>query len=317
LAVPFAQLMIQNKQPAPIPILLAFASTYILWGTTYFAVLVGLQTLPPFVMGAFRFLLAGIILFMILFFNGQALWKKGMFQNILLGMVILSGGQGLLFWSEQYIPSGYTAILVSTLPLWYVLLDSKNRGMYFKNKIVLAGLILGFFGILLLFEKYIGTSSGITDMQLLGMLSVFGACICWVTGTLYYKDHVDQNFIFLNLAWQLMGGFLSSLIIAFISGEFFGFSLSKVSTHSWLATVYLAVAGSLVAFIAFTWLLSVRPAAVVGTYAYVNPVIAVLIGWMLANESISVLQIAGMIIILISAALVNSTKYKWNNKKNF
>lgn len=308
--------MIQNKQPAPALILLAFASTYLLWGTTYFAVLVGLQTLPPFVMGAFRFLLAGIILFIIILLKGEALWKKGMYKNMLLGIIILSGGQGLLFWSEQYIPSGYTAILVSTLPLWYVLLDGGNRSIYFKNKIVLTGLVLGFFGILLLFERYIGASSDITSMQVLGMLSVFGACICWVMGTLYYKDNIDQNSIFLNLAWQLMGGFLSSLFISFLSGEFRGFSFAKVSMNSWLATVYLAVAGSLLAFIAFTWLLSVRPAAVVGTYAYVNPVIAVLIGWILANESINLLQIVGMVIILISAFLVNSTKYKWNNKKN-
>jgi drug/metabolite transporter (DMT)-like permease len=115
--------------------------------------------------------------------------------------------------------------------------------------------------------------------------------------------------MFLNLGWQLIGGFLSSLLIGYLSGELKSFSLSAVSMNSWLATLYLAVAGSLVAFIAFNWLMTVRPAAIVGTYAYVNPVIAVLLGWLMANEKITLLQVVGMFIILLSAFLVNSPKY--------
>ena len=228
---------------------------------------------------------------------------------MLLGIVILTGGQGLLAWAELYIPSGYAAILVSTLPLWYVLLDRKNWNIYFKNKLILTGLILGFFGILLLFKKYLGASTGTGVLQLLGLLAVLGACVCWAAGTLYYKNHVNQSSMFVNLGWQLIGGFLSSLLVGFFSGEFTGFSFAAVSMHSWLATLYLAVAGSLVAFIAFSWLMTVRPAAIVGTYAYVNPVIAVLLGWLMANESITLVQIAGMFIILLSAFLVNSAKY--------
>ena len=306
--------MIQKQQPAFWLILIAFSCTYILWGTTYFAVLVGLKTLPPFLMAALRFLLAGIVLLLVILLKREKLWRKGMHKNILVGTVILTGGQGLLFWSEQYIPSGYAAILVSTLPLWYVLLDNKNRSFYLKSKTIIAGLLLGFFGILLLFERYIITASGITTKQIFGILAALGGSICWVTGTLYYKNHVDQKFIFLNLGWQLMGGFFSSVLISFLSGELSKFSFAAVSVDSWLATVYLAVAGSLVAFISFSWLLSVLPAAIVGTYAYVNPVIAVLLGWMFANESITVLQISGMIVILLSAILVNSAKYKWTIK---
>lgn len=307
--------MVINKKPAFWLILIAFSCTYIIWGTTYFAILIGLETLPPFIMAAIRFLVAGVVLLIIAAVRGENVMVREIYKNMLLGIVILTGGQGLLAWAELYIPSGYAAILVSTLPLWYVLLDRKNWDAYFKNKLILIGLMLGFLGILLLFEKYLGASAGTGILQLLGLLAVLGACICWAAGTLYSKNNVNQNSLFVNLGWQLMGGVLSSFLIGFFSGELTGFSIANVSVHSWLATLYLAVAGSLVAFIAFTWLMTVRPAAIVGTYAYINPVIAVLLGWLMANESITVLQIVGMFIILLSAFLVNSPKYMANNKK--
>ncbi len=305
-----------QKKPVLWLVLTAFIVVYILWGTTYIAIVIGLETLPPFIMAAIRFLIAGGILLIFSMLRGENLWVPGIYKNLMLGVVILTGGQGLLIWAEQYIPSGYAAIIVSSLPLWYVLLDKKNWNIYFKNKLILTGLVLGFFGILLLFQKYIGVPGGTHLLQVLGMVAVVFACICWATGTLYYKNHVNQNSIFLNLGWQLTGGFLSSLAIGFISGEFSGFSFARVSMHSWLATIYLAVIGSLVAFIAFNWLLTVKPAAIVGTYAYVNPVIAVILGWLIADENINLLQIAGMIIILLSAFLVNSPKYvaMYNNR---
>ena len=268
------------KKTSVLLVVMAYMATYILWGTTYFAVLIGLQTLPPFIMAAVRFLMSGFVLLLIVFVKGEKLIVPDVYKNILLGVIILTGGQGLLFWSEQYIPSGTAAILVSALPLWYVLFDTKNRQSYFSNKLIISGLVLGFVGILLLFKKYLSTSSGNTQWQLFGLLAVIGACICWATGTLYYKNHINQSSLFLNLGWQLIGGFLSSLLVAFFSREFKGFSFANVSIDSWLATLYLAVAGTLIAFVAFNWLLTVRPAAVVGTYAYVNPVIAVLLGWL-------------------------------------
>ena len=298
-----------HKKPAIWLVAMAFAIVYTLWGTTYIAIVIGLETLPPFIMASIRFILAGGILLCFSMLRGENVWVPGIRKNLLLGLIILTGGQGLLFWAEQHIPSGYAAIIVSSLPLWYVLLDRTHWNIYFKNKLILTGLVLGFFGILLLFQRYIGAPAGTGVLQILGMVAVVAACICWATGTLWYKNHIDQNSIFLNLGWQLIGGFLSSLAIGFASGEFRGFSFAGVSAQSWLATVYLAVIGSLVAFIAFNWLLSVRPAAIVGTYAYVNPVIAVILGWLIADENITFLQIAGMMIILLSAFLVNSPKY--------
>jgi len=139
--------MIPNKKPALWLIFIAFASTYIIWGTTYIAILIAIETLPPFLMAALRFLVAGAVLLIIAAVRGENIWPPGAFKNMLLGIVILTGGQGLLAWAELYISSGYAAILVSTLPLWYVLLDRRNWGIYFKNKLILTGLLFGFFGI--------------------------------------------------------------------------------------------------------------------------------------------------------------------------
>lgn len=307
--------MDQVKVPQVWLVIPAYFATYILWGTTYFAVLVGLQTLPPFIMAAVRFLMAAIVLLLIVSAKGEKLFVRGALKNMLLGVVILTGGQGLLFWSEQYIASGTAAVLVSALPLWYVLLDVGNRKTYFSNKIIITGLILGFLGILLLFKKYIGVSTGNTRWQIYGFIAVIGGCICWAAGTLYYKNSGRQGSLFLNLGWQLIGGFISSLLVAALSMEFANFSFQHVSINSWLATAYLAVAGTLLAFVAFNWLLTVRPAAVVGTYAYVNPVIAVILGWLFANETINALQVTGMVVILFSAFLVNSPKYVSNKNK--
>lgn len=308
-------MMVVNRKPALWLIFIAFACTYIIWGTTYLAILIGLKTLPPFIMAAIRFFIAGSVLLIIAGVKGEKVWVGGIYKNLLLGIIILSGGQGLLAWAELYIPSGYAAILVSTLPLWYVVLDRKNWQRYFNNKLILTGLILGFVGILLLFKKYLGASTGTGFLQVAGLLAVLGACICWAAGTLYSKNNVNQNSLFINLGWQLAGGSLSCLLIGFLSGELSGFSFASVSLNSWLATLYLAVAGSLIAFIAFTWLMTVKPAAIVGTYAYINPVIAVLLGWLVANERITLLQVAGMFIILLSAFLVNSPTYVQRKRK--
>ncbi len=298
-----------NKNPAIGLVLLAFAAVYILWGTTYVVIVIGLESIPPFIMAAIRFLVAGVVLFLICFFRKENILVKGIYKNLLLGTIILTGGQGLLFWSEQYIPSGTAAIVVSSLPLWYVLLDRKNWSSYFRNPLIMTGLVLGFVGIILLFQKYLQLPENTGRLHIMGMLAVVLACICWAAGTLWHKNHENKYSIFLNIGWQLTGGFISSLIVAMALNEFPKFSLAAVSLPSWLAVLYLAVIGSVVAFVAFNWLMVVRAPAVVGTYAYVNPVIAVILGWLVAGEEISLLQIAGMVIILVSAFLVNSPKY--------
>ena len=301
--------MTNGTQPKLLLVIAAFFCTYIVWGTMYIGIVIGLRTLPPFIMASLRFALAGLILFLVCALRGENLLPVGFYRNLLLGTVIITGGQGLLFWSEQYIASGSAAILYATLPLWYVALDKRNRSFYFRNRWILVSLLIGFCGIVLLFES--GNTIALHARSApAGILAVLGGCICWASGTLYYKNHPGQGSLFLNLSWQLAGGVLSSLLISYFSGEFTHFTLAQVSGASWMATIYIALAGSLAAFIAFNWLLTVRPAAVVGTYAYVNPAVALLLGWIIAHETIRPLQIIAMLVILGSAFLVNRVRYR-------
>lgn len=298
-----------KEKPATWLVVMAFAAIYIIWGTTYVAIVIGIKTLPPFIMAAIRYIIAAVVLLIICKIRGEVIIVKDAVQKMLLGAVILTGGQASLFWAEKYIESGFTAIIVSTLPLWYVLLDRRLWGSYFKNKYIITGLILGFIGIIILFRQHASISTdGNSIMQFWGLVSILGACVFWVIGTLYYKNHENSDSLFLNLGWQLMGGCLSSLLVGFVCGELNGFSFVNVSSESWLAVIFLAVAGSLVAFIAFNWLMTVKPAAIVGTYAYVNPVIAVILGWLIADETITGLQVIGMAIVLTSAFMVNVNK---------
>jgi drug/metabolite transporter (DMT)-like permease len=294
------------------PLLLAFGATYLIWGTTYLAIRIGLETVPPFIMGTLRYLVAGVILLAVAKFRGEAIFNTGVKHNLAVGAVLLTCGQAILFWAELYISSGYAAVLISTLPLWFVLLDKKQWRIYWSQKTVIWGLVLGFIGILLLFGKYLGMAQPGTDvkMELLASLAILVSCISWAGASLYHKAHPVNGSMYLQLGWQLMGGLLTCFIVSLFTGDWKRFSVNAVSTPSLLAVLYLAIAGSVVTFFAYTWLLTKKPPAVVGTYAYVNPVIAVILGAVVANEIIVWEQVVGMVVILVSAFLVNSSQYQ-------
>lgn len=293
-------------------IILAFATIYLVWGTTYLVILIGLKDLPPFLMAAMRFTIAGAMLVSWCLFKGESVPSMHTIgKNSLVGLIILAGGQGILIWAEQYIASGYTAILVATLPIWFVILDKKQWHNCFSNKYIVSGLVIGFTGILLLFREHtdVPISSGPKGLSIIASMAVLFSCICWVGGSLYYKYRPTPGSMMSNLGWQLLGGAVFCFAISFFSGELRYFSIISVGLKAWLAVSYLAVAGSIAAFIAYNWLLTQKPSAIVGTYAYVNPVVAVLLGWLIADEVISVYQLTGMMVILFSALLINLSKY--------
>lgn len=203
-------------------------------------------------------------------------------------------------------------MLISTLPLWFVVLDKNQWAVYWKQKTVIWGLVLGFLGILLLFKKYFGQSLQGSDvkMELLASLAILVSCVSWAGASLYHKKYPVRGSMYLQLGWQLMGGLLSCFVVSIVTKEWSRFSFDGVSAASAGAVLYLAIAGSVITFFAYTWLLTKKPPAIVGTYAYINPVIAVLLGALVASEVIVWEQIAGMVIILVSAFLVNSSQYK-------
>lgn len=292
---------------------LAFAAIYLIWGTTYLVILIGLEDFPPHMMASIRFIIAGLLLVGLCLYRGDQLpTKKTLLKNFILGIIILSGGQGILIWAEQYIASGHAAVLVATLPFWFVIIDKRQWSTCFSNPYILSGVVLGFGGILMLFKDYLQVNalSENDKMQIIGSFAVLFSSILWVSGSLYHRYRPAPGSIYSNLGWQLMGGAVFSFMVSLLLGEFDSFSFEAVSWQSWSAVVYLALFGSIAAFVAYTWLLTQKPSAIVGTYAYINPVVAVFLGWILADEIISGSQFWGMVIILGSAIVVNLSKDK-------
>lgn len=292
-----------------IKVLLAFGAVYIIWGTTYLAIKVGLHEMPPFLMANFRNLIAGFILLTICLIKKEAIFNKSLFKNMLLGAFMLTLGQGVIFWAEQYLSSGLTAIFTATLPIWYILADKRSWKVYFSSKLTIISILMGIIGVLILFKDQMNIDpQHSADMKIIASAVAVASCFCWAVGSLYYKYNHSDNSLFCNIGWQLIGGAIACLLVSQVTGEWTGFNFSEVSVKTWSAVFYLSVAGSIIAFTSSYYLLSVRPAAVVGTYAYVNPIIAVLLGCLLADEKITVSQVVGIVIILVAAYLSNKVK---------
>jgi drug/metabolite transporter (DMT)-like permease len=291
-----------------VKVLLAFAAVYIIWGTTYLAIKIGVGQMPPFIMASMRYLIAGGLLLGFCVVKRERLFSDNTVMQLLIGAFMLTLGQGILFWAEEYISSGLTAVFIATLPVWYILIDGRNRAMYFRSKLTLISIALGLIGIVTLFSGQTGgggEESG--TMRVVACAVVLCSCFCWATASLYYKNHRGPSGLLVDVGWQLAGGTVACFVVSLFTGEWTHFSFGAVSAAGWGAVFYLAIAGSIVAFSASLYLLTVRPPAVVGTYAYVNPIIAVLIG-VVAGEVVTVTQVVGVVIILVAAYLANRVK---------
>jgi drug/metabolite transporter (DMT)-like permease len=218
----------------------------------------------------------------------------------------------VVIWAEQTLPSAMVAILVSSAPIWFVLLDKQSWGVNLKNKSTIVGLIVGFAGVILLFSEQLSGvfAGGSVHSKLPGMLLLIFGSIAWSSGSLYSKHHPSDGSAAVNVAWQMIIAGLVFLPGSILNHEFDHLQWQQIPTHSWLALGYLVIFGSIAAFSAYVWLLQVRPATQVSTYAYVNPVIAVVLGVLFAGEHISLMQIGGLVIILGSVLLINLSKYR-------
>jgi drug/metabolite transporter (DMT)-like permease len=287
----------------------AFAAVYILWGSTYLAIKYAIETLPPFLMAGSRFVIAGSILFLWARFSEdyepptRAHWKT----SLIVGTLLLLGGNGGVVFAERHISSSLAALLVATEPFWIVLLSwlwlKKSR----PNLKVALGLALGFFGVWLLISGQTAVANeSAGSMQLFGTIAVIAAAFSWATGSIYGLRAPVPKSAILTSGMQMLAGGVVLLFVSFISGEMTRFDPSTVSNNSWLGLVYLIVFGSLVGFTAYSWLLKNAQPAMVSTYAYVNPVIAVLLGWLIAGESFTGQMLIGAGIIVGSVVLITS-----------
>jgi drug/metabolite transporter (DMT)-like permease len=306
----------QGKTPSTLLVAIAFATVYIVWGSTYFFIQKALVGFPPFFLGAFRFIVSGFLMMAWAISQGEKVFSWAAIKPaIITGLLLLFVGNGVVIWVEQFLPSAMVAIMISSSPLWFVLLDKPKWQENFNNKSTIIGLLIGFAGVVLLFYERIMSSftslNSSRDLFAMGLV-VLGS-MAWAGGSLYSKYN-SGNSATVNSTWQMLVAGVAFIPGSIFSGELSIINLSEVPLDSWLSIFYLIIFGSIAGFSAYVWLLKVQPATKVSTYAYVNPVVAVLLGIFFAGESISRIQILGLIIILGSVLLINLNKYRKSSK---
>ncbi len=289
--------------PSRARLIAAFAAVYTIWGSTYLAIRFAIESLPPFLMIGFRFMLAGLILYTWGRLRTKerptlANWRA----STIVGALLLLGGTGAVAWAEQKVPSGMASLIVATTPVWIVLLDWWRPGGVRPNLGVAFGLVLGFVGVVLLLSQ--GQQSGSQSLDIVGAAVVLLASISWAVGSLYSRTARIATSPILATGMEMLTGGGLLLIVATLSGEWSQLNLANLSFRSGLAFVYLIIFGSLIAFTAFIWLLKVSTPALVSTYAYVNPVVAVLLGWALAGEPLSGQTALAFVIVVAGVATV-------------
>ncbi len=306
-----------NRPASTMMVVVAFAIVYIVWGSTYFFIRLSVAHIPPMMVGVLRFLLAGGLMLLWCLFTKEKLFSWPVMRPaIISGLLLLGLGNGALIWSEQYIPSSLAAILLAAGPVWFVLLDKGKWQENFRNRSTIFGLVVGFAGVLLLFAQQLKSGvpevegKGERHMEMVALAVLVLGSISWASGSLYskYKSAGGSNAV--NAGWQMFAAGVAFIPASLISGEWAQFHPAAVPMSSWMGIVYLVTMGSLVGYSAFVWLLQVRPATQVSTHAYVNPVVAVLLGVFFAGERMSTLQLTGLAVILISVLLINLSKYR-------
>ncbi|HUQ50922.1 MAG TPA: EamA family transporter, partial [Gammaproteobacteria bacterium] len=265
-----------SKAPSRLALASAFAIVYVVWGSTFLAILFAIQSLPPFLMASVRFLVAGALLYAwSRFVSGAAAPSRAEWQSsAAVGALLLLGGNGLLVWSEQRIPSGVAALLVGTVPCFMALIDWWRPGGTRPSRFVTAGLVLGLLGLAWLVGPDALMGGGRAD--LVGATVVVLGSFSWAAGSIYSRHVARPASPFLSTAMQMLAGGAALLVLSVSLGELRLFDVHAVTLRSALGLLYLIVLGSLVAFSAYVWLLRVSTPAKVSTYAYVNPVVAVL-----------------------------------------
>lgn len=283
-------------------VLLAYFAIYVVWGTTYLANIYALDGFKPFLLSGFRYLIAGALLLVWCLVRKIKLPSPSDIKTLSIsGILMLIGGSGLVVYAEQYINSGYAAVLVATEPLLFLILDRSRWKQYSSNRNVIVGLIVGFVGIaFFIFYSPHDSFQVIAPNRLKGTVIALLSAVLWVIGTLYGKKNLSTgSFTVFSTTIQLFAAALFAFLIASLTGEWKGFSLEEISFPAWAGLIYLIVFGSLTAYLAFNWLITVQSPALVSTHTYVNPVVAILMGWMLNNEAIVGMQLVAVAIVLL------------------
>ncbi len=286
------------------PILLALLAVYFPWGGTYLAMKFAVETLPPFLLAGIRFVIAGGILYLWEVYKGTKAPEKHHWKSAaIIGGLMLLGGNSLVVWAEQTVSSSIAALIIATVPLWMTVLAWLWQGNSKPNIYVLIGLLLGFLGQILLVSHSFQFSS-YDSSQLYGYLVLTFASLSWAVGSLYSRKAQLPNSTLMSIAIQnIMGGMLC-LIVGILLGELGQLNIEHISARSFLSLAYLIFIGSIIGFSAYIWVLKAAEPAIASTYAYINPVVAVFLGWAFANEQLTSKDAAAALIILASVFLI-------------
>ena len=298
--------MIRPTRTSPALLGAGLATIYVVWGTTYLGIRVGVETIPPFFLSGTRYVLAGLLLFGWVALRGGLSdgWpnRRQWLSAIITGTGLVAFGNGLISWGEQYLPSGPAALFIATVPLWMTVM-----GRVFQKEAIrpaaAVGLGIGLLGLVIL----VGPAA-LRGGDLVPRLACLLAALGWAAATVYSRSAPFPNNPFQVAGMQMFSGGVVVLLFSFLSGDAARFHLASVSVRSELAFFYLLVVGAILGFGVYIWLVKVAPLPLLGTYAYVNPVVAVILGHFLLGEQITLRTMVGGGVIILGVALIVATQ---------
>ena len=294
----------QRRAPAAL-VIVAFAAVYVIWGSTYLGIRFAVETLPPFLMGGARFLTAGLILYGWLRLTGTKAPARSSWRIAAVAAALLLGiGNGGVNWAEQKVSSGMTALIIAGTPVWFALFDWLRPGGARPTFQTIAGIAIGFAGVAMLVGSRSSANVGATDAA--GLVALVIASVAWAIGSLYTKFTPKAESPLMTAAQQMLVGGALLLLMSLAMGEGGRFDAASVSSRSFVAFLYLTLIGSLVGFTAYAWLLKATTPARASTYAYVNPVIALFLGWALGGETLTGRMLLAAAIIVSGVIVITS-----------
>ena len=298
-----------HPRPARWNILLAFAMIYIVWGSTYLAIRVGVREMPPFLMAGLRFTAAGLLMFLWMRLTGTPSptlreWRGA----LVLGFLMFFADYACLFWAEQRIPSGVSAVILAVIPVCITVLEiAFLRTLRLTMQLAL-GLAIGIIGVAVLMNP--SSSMGEVPLDRRGAIALLIACCGWSIGTVIASRLTLPASKPMSAAAQMLTGGVMLLALTAATGEFASFHSRQISTTAWFSLLYLIVAGSIISYTAYVWLLHYESPTKVGTYAYVNPIVAVILGALIGGETVGRRTILGTALIMLSVVAITTMKAK-------
>ena len=301
--------MHNTQQTSPWKVILAFGLVYLFWGSTYLGIDIAVQTIPPALMCGMRFSIAGTVMLAVCAATGHRVLysARQIFLAAVVGLLLLMGGNLTLSYAELSVSTGLAALIIAITPLWFLVLDSMLLGDHHISGRGKAGLALGILGLFVLFYPELTSHTALGRKELWASVSLIGCSFSWALGSVLSKKWQSGMDVFSSTAWQVTAAGVGNLLFAAMNSDF---SHVRWTVRSLSAVLYLVVCGSWIGYTAYIWLLKHVPTSKVSTYAYVNPVVAVFLGWLILHEQVDRFILAGSAIVILSVILVTSAKVR-------